>query len=412
MPGSSSETVKLYWEDPTLEAFKATVLDVRELDGEGVGVILDRTAFYPEGGGQPADEGRLADAEIFDVQEEDGVIIHHADRPLEMGVEVNGIIDWGRRWDIMQQHSGQHLLSRVVLDDFEAVTRGFHLGLEESTIDLSRELDSGDLSLAQTRANLLIDADVAVISRFVDRDDRAVKVARKPPPEGVEEVRLIEIEGVDSVPCGGTHVPSTSRIGGIHILAGGCSRVHGLLRISFVCGGRLRRRLTFLDRLATELSHKLTTGPEYFLERYEDMEEQSRDLKREITDLRNALLPLRTAALLETAESIGPGRVVLARIDDLPPETLPAIASALTEHSDVVALLGAEVAGAGRLIFARGEGLDLDMGTLLSSAAAILGGGGGGAPHHASGGGPQGEALDTALTTVLEQVRSLLKEGA
>lgn len=411
MAGTDSGTVRLYREDPSLATFTAKVLEVRELEEESWAIVIDRTAFYPEGGGQPADEGRLGEAEVFDVQEEEGVIVHYADCPLEVGEEVEGSIDWERRWDIMQQHTGQHLLSGVLLDDFDAATRGFHMGAEESTIDLSRELGPQDLSLAQARANVLVDADLPVTSRVVDREDPAVKAARRPPP-GVDEVRLVEIEGVDSVPCGGTHVPSTSRIGGIHILAGGSSKAHGLFRISFLCGTRLRRRLGRLDRLVTELSHMLTTNPDDFRERFEDFQEQNKDLKSEVTELRRALVPLRTEALLETAESIGPGRVVLARVDDLPPETLPAIASALTEHSDVVALLGAEVAGAGRLIFARGEGLDLDMGTLLSSAAAILGGGGGGAPHHASGGGPQGEALDAALTTVLEQVRSLLKEGA
>ena len=404
------DTVKLYREDPTLEVFSARVLEVRDLGDEGIGIILDRTAFYPEGGGQPADEGLLGEAEVFDVQEVDGTIVHYTDRPLEEGSEVEGSIDWGRRWDHMQQHTGQHLLSRVVLDEFDAVTRGFHLGPEESTVDLSRELGPEDASLAQTRANLLVDADLPVRSRLVGREDPAALEARKPPPEGVEEIRLVEIEGVDSVPCGGTHVPSTSRIGGIQILAGGNRKVHGLFRISFICGGRLRRRLAFLDRLANDLSHKLTTGPENFLERYGDMEEQVKDLKREITDLRNVLIPLRTAALLEAAEAVGPARVVLARIDDLPPETLPSVASALTAHPDVAALLGSEVAGTGRVIFARGEGLDLDMTEVLNGAAAVLGGGGGGSAGHATGGGPRGDALDAALMEALDRVRSLLED--
>jgi len=410
LAGTDSGTVRLYREDPFLATFTAKVLEVRELEEESWAIVIDRTTFYPEGGGQPADEGRLGEAEVFGVQEEEGIIIHYADRPLEVGEEVEGSIDWERRWDIMQQHTGQHLLSGVLLHDFDAETRGFHVGAEESTIDLSRELGPQDLSLAQARANVLVDADLPVTSHVVDREDPAVKAARRPPPS-VDKVRLVEIEGIDSVPCGGTHVSSTSRIGGIHILSGGSSKAHGLFRISFLCGTRLRRRLAHLDRLVTELSYLLTTSPDDFRERFEDFQEQNRDLKREVTELRTALVPLRTEALLETAESIGPGRVVMTRVDDLPPETLPAIASALTAHSDVVALLGAEVAGAGRLIFARGEGLDLDMEALLGSAAAILGGGGGGAPHHASGGGPQGEALDTALTTALEQVRSLLKEG-
>jgi len=393
VPDPNSQTVKLYREDPLLETFTATVLEVRELGDDGFGIILDRTAFYPEAGGQPADEGQLGEAEVFDVQEEDG----------------EGSLDWQRRRDFMQQHSGQHLLSAVVLDEFSAVTRGFHLGEEESTIDLSVELSDEDLSHTQSRINNLVDLNLSISTRFGGRDDPAVKAARKPPPPGIEEVRLVDIEGVDSVPCGGTHLPSTSMIGGIHILAGGTGRAHGFFRLSFICGGRLRRRLSSLDRISAELSVKLTTSPESFAERFEDMEEQIKDLKREITDLRKALIPLRVSALLEGAEKVGSARIVMTRIDDLSPESLPILVSALTAHTDVIALVGAEVSGTGRIIFARGEDFDIDMGAILGEAATMLGGGGGGSSVHATGGGPNGEALDTVLFDSLTRVRTLLK---
>ncbi len=410
MPDSNSQTAKLYREDPLMETFTATVLEVRELGEDGVGIILDRTAFYPEGGGQPADEGRLGEAEVFDVQEEDGVIVHYADRALKKGSEVEGSLDWQRRWDVMQQHSGQHLLSCVVLDKFGAATRGFHLGEEESTIDLSVDLSDEDLSHTQIRANSLVDLDLPISTRFCGLEDPVVKAARKPPPPGVEEVRLVDIEGVDSVPCGGTHLPSTSMIGGIHILAGGTGRAHGLFRLSFICGGRLRRRLASLDRISAELSVKLTTSPDYFAERFEDMEDQIRDLKREITDLRKALILLRVSALIEGAEQVVSARIVMTRIDDLSPESRPALVSALTVHTDVIALVGAEVSGTGRIIFARGEDFDIDMGAILGEAATMLGGGGGGSPIYATGGGPDGEALDTVLVESLARVRTLLEE--
>ncbi len=404
--GSGEGTQRLFWDDPFLAVFEATVLEVREIE-EGAVVVLDRTAFYPEGGGQPADEGRLGEAEVFDVQEENGIIRHIADIPLEVGSRVEGAIDWGRRWDIMQQHTGQHLLSRVLQQEYGAETKGFHLGEEESTIDLSRELDRPRLLLAMARANALIEEDLPVTVRLVQAGDEVVKKARRLPP-GEGEVRLIEIGDLDLVPCGGTHLSSTGRIGGLHILAGGTSRTHGLFRIAFLCGGRIRRRLLELDRVATELGELLTTGAEYFPERIADLLEQNRDLRHEIAALQRALVPLRTAALLEGAERIGPARVVLARLDDLPPETLPAVASELAAGPDVAALLGAGVEDTARLVFARGQALDLDMGALLREAAAIVGGGGGGKPDFASGGGPRGEALDTALTSALESVRAQL----
>jgi alanyl-tRNA synthetase len=403
-----SETGRLFWEDPLLEQFDAVVLTCEKKKDEGCRVVLDRTAFYPEGGGQPADEGAIGEAEVVDVQEEEGGIVHFTDRAVVIGQVVECSIDWGRRWDHMQQHTGQHLLSRVVLDEFGAETKGFHLGSEDSTIDLTVELDESQLVLAQGKANVLIEADLAVATRIVNRDDPAVQKARRVPPD-MDSFRLVEIEGVDAVPCGGTHVPSTARIGGIHVLASGGRKVHGLYRIAFVCGRRIRENLARLDRLASDLSRLLTTGPESFVDRFEDLQEQNKDLLREVADLRTAVAPLRARALLEAAEPVGSARVVLARIDDLPAETLPSIAAALTAEPDVVALLGAELAGAGRLVFARGESIDADMGALLAEAAQIMGGGGGGAPNHAAGGGPEGEALDTALTTSLEQLKNQLQ---
>lgn len=405
MADPNVETVRLYWEDPLLEVFQATVLSAEKNPEGGARVVLDRTAFYPEGGGQPSDEGMLGPAEVQFVSESDDGIVHHVDRVLKPGTKAEGRLDWTLRWDHMQQHTGQHLLSRVLDAEFDASTQGFHLGSDEVTIDLSKDLDEKQLAFAQNRANALIDADLPVTARFVGRDDPAAAAARRL-PEDIETVRIIEIEGLDTVPCGGTHVPSTSRIGGIHILPGSGVRKHGdLFRISFVCGGRLRARLGDLDRIATELSRTLTTAPEQFAERFEDAEEQKKDLQREVEDLRSALIPLRAARLLEGAETEGDHRVVMARIDDLPAETLPALAAELTRHPDVVALLGAEVAGTGRLIFARGEAEGPDMQELLIASAALLEGRGGGDPRFARGGGSRGEALDMALSTARDRIR-------
>jgi Ser-tRNA(Ala) deacylase AlaX len=178
--GSDTRTHRLYWDDAQMQSFKATVIHVGKKSPDGVPVVLDATAFYPEGGGQPPDEGRLGDAEVLDVQEEDGVIIHHTDRPLVEGEQVDGSIDWVRRWDHMQQHTGQHLLSRVVMEEFDAHTRGFHLSGDETTIDLTVELDGSQIQMAVSRANALIDQDIPVTARIVPADDPAVAAARRP----------------------------------------------------------------------------------------------------------------------------------------------------------------------------------------------------------------------------------------
>ena len=265
---------RLYYADPSLASFEAHVTDIREVSrnqGRSLWQIaLDRSAFYPTSGGQPHDTGMLTatssggavlEAPILAVEEdEQGEVWHTTPKPLLAGTAVRGYVDWSRRRDHMQQHSGQHLLSALVHRQLGAATVSFHLGEMTSTIDLVREaISPEELERVEDAANEIIAEDRAVTMRTIPRAEAEMLLAagtlhKLPEREG--DIRLIEIDEVDLNACGGTHVRSTGQIGGL--LIRGTERMRQGIRVEFVCGMRAavtaRRDLATLTRAATALS--------------------------------------------------------------------------------------------------------------------------------------------------------------
>ncbi|HXN82740.1 MAG TPA: alanyl-tRNA editing protein, partial [Myxococcales bacterium] len=230
-------TERLYLADPYLDRFRARVVAARDLDGRRA-LVLDRSAFYPEGGGQPGDRGTLGGAAVVDTQERSGEVLHVLEAPaLEPGAEVEAAIDWGRRFDHMQQHHGQHLLSAAFERVHGAATRSFHLGEKACTIDLDcsiSRLDAPALRAAEAAANESVWRDLPVVARDFEGEERARLVLRK---EAVKGNRVVLVEGVDASPCGGTHPRRTGEVGAIAVLR--AQRWgEGMARIEFVCGGR------------------------------------------------------------------------------------------------------------------------------------------------------------------------------
>src|SRR6267142_3626936 len=242
-------TRRLYYDDAFEREFVARVLSCEVLPPDinsGVTtpvwrVVLDRTAFYPTSGGQPNDLGKIGDANVLDVREEGDEIIHIVDRRPE-SPDVNCCINWPRRFDHMQQHTGQHLLSAMFQERFGLPTVSFHLGEEICTIDLhGGEPLRDQLIGAQRAANKVIFEDRPISVRYGTREELARQGVRKEVErEGL--LRAIEIEGADLQPCGGTHVKSTGQIG--MILVRGCSKVRQDWRVEFVCGRRAEQAAT------------------------------------------------------------------------------------------------------------------------------------------------------------------------
>lgn len=386
-------TERLYYADAYCRHFSARVTERLTWDGQPA-VVLDRTAFYPASGGQPADLGTLGEVTVPDVVvREDGAVVHILERSLpESEEEIAGEIDWPRRLDHMQQHTGQHILSAVFERALDADTVGFHLGTEVSTIDVNvARLDPEAMTSVEDLANQAVWEDRPVSTRFVGLDELASLSLRRPPAvDG--PVRIVEITGLDVNPCGGTHVARTGEIGLIRI-----SHLEyrgDETRVEFLCGRRAlrdyRARSGVVDRLAT----RLTVGYWELDQAVERLQDESKQLRRDLRQMRERLLYVEASDLFQAAIPRETYRVVKRVWEGREPGELRALAQELIRRFKVVALL-ASVGERTHLCFACSEGVDLDMATLLREACGQLGGKGGGQSHLA-----QGSVPETDLTRV------------
>ena len=251
------ETEKLYYADPYETAFTATVLGCEAGKG-GYLVTLDRTAFYPEGGGQPADHGTLGGAAVTDVHEKDGVILHTCHRPLTVGDTVEGAIDWDRRFDHMQQHSGEHILSGLICSAHHCDNVGFHLGADTVTIDYNTDISWEQAMAAEQRANETIWADTPVKILFPTPEElETIHYRSKKELSG--QVRIVAFPGADCCACCGTHVLSAGQVGIIKVLS--CQKFRSGVRMEILCGKRAWRYLGQVYDQARAVGQHLSVKP-------------------------------------------------------------------------------------------------------------------------------------------------------
>ena len=227
-------TEKLYYLDAYATTFKAKVLECTE-DKKNWKVVLDRTLFYPEGGGQPADMGTLGGVNVLDVHEKNDVVTHTTDKPLEVGTEVEGVIDWERRFDLMQNHSGEHILSGVICAKYGCDNVGFHMGKEMITIDLNTKIPDEDLPWLEEKANEAIWNNVPVGIRYPSKEELdALDYRSKKELEG--QVRIVNVGEYDCCACCGTHVRLAGEVGLIKIISS--QNYKGGTRLELLCGKR------------------------------------------------------------------------------------------------------------------------------------------------------------------------------
>ena len=383
-------TERLYYGDPHLAEFDAEVLQIVQGPGQRPAAVLDRTAFYPTSGGQPFDTGFLGAARVLDVVDaEDGSILHVIEGELAIG-PVHGRIDWARRFDHMQQHTGQHVLSAAFDRLFGARTVSFHLGSDSATIDLSRDLVPPDIDAAADEANRVVWEDRPVSVRFVHAEDAAQLPLRKETArEGM--LRLVEVQDFDLSACGGTHVTRTGAIGMIAIA--GWERFRGGLRVEFVCGGRalsahraLRDSVAASIRLLSVLPSELPAG-------IERLQNEGKELRRQLKDLQGRLAAHEADALAAQAEIVGGIRLVLAALEAWDAAGLKTIAAAIAARSGHAAVLISTPAPSA-VVVARAADVPVNAAHLLKQLLDRFGGKGGGRPELAQGGGLQGTPAD------------------
>ena len=412
-------TERLYRADSYLLDFDAVVVG-RRRHGERPAVLLDRTAFYAESGGQPWDTGTLGGARVVAVVEEQGDVLHVLDAEL-VEERVHGRVDGPRRLDHMQQHHGQHLLSRALVEVASARTLSFHLGADEVTIDLDRHVSEDELRQAETRANEIVWQARPVSVREVTRpeaqallagelgrlhggpapDDRAQNRSARALDEAGDRIRLIEAQGFDLQACGGTHPRSTAEVGVVLVLSH--ERYKGGSRIRFVCGHRglaaMRQGRQVLDEVREAFSSGLTGLPEAARRTLG----QLRESERRGQDLLDRAMEGEARRLL--AEAGAATGVVVRAYEGWPAADLRVLAGHLVALAPCVALLASRGDKA-YLVFAQSEGLPHDVGALLRDALAIVGGRGGGRGNLAQGGGERVERLDQALAEAERAVRA------
>lgn len=388
-------TERLYYNDAYRAAFDARVLRCVPVadasDGPRFAVELDATAFYPTSGGQPFDLGALADARVLGViGEDDGRITHLTDRPVAEGSIAQGRIDWARRLDHMQQHTGQHVLSAAFDRLFTNRTESFHLGVESCTIDLAREMSARDVAAAVDEANRVVWEDRPVNVRFVTAAEAATLPLRKEPArEGT--LRLIEIDDFDLSACGGTHVARTGAIG--IVVVPGVERFKGGSRVQFLCGGRVRRRFdAWRDAFASAQKH-LSVSPDELAAAIERLQDDNKSLQRALRGAQEKLAVHEAGALVARGQRAGERLVVVEAVPDLDAVGLKAMAAAAVAHAGVAAVLFS-ASTPSLVVVAAHPASGIDANATLKALVAKFGGKGGGKPELAQGGGLVADPAD------------------
>jgi alanyl-tRNA synthetase len=401
-------TERLYYDDPYKREFDATVLSVEPHAAAEAGgrhaVRLDRTAFYPTTGGQPFDTGTLGPSRVIDVvDDESGDVVHVVEGPvMQPGATVGGVVDWPRRFDHMQQHTGQHVLSAAFVRLFGVKTVSFHLGSDASTIDLAREMTPKEIAAAEDEANRIVWEDRPVTIRYASAEEAAAMPLRKEPKRS-GTLRLIDVQEFDLSACGGTHVSRTGAIGVIAVAS--WERFKGGQRLEFVCGGRALARFRTLRDVTTATVRALSVLPAEIPTAIERLHAELKEGKRLLNDAHAALSHYEALELAQAAEPQSWGRLVL-RVLDGDAQRLKALALAITSSPGLLAVLLSK-SSPSVIVAARSADVSVACNDIVSGLAKRFGGRGGGKPDLAQGGG-----LNAPVEALLDEAKRLIGSGS
>ena len=406
-------TERLYYSDSHLIEFEARVTDKTERVSGWSAVTLDRTAFYPTGGGQPSDTGTLDGQRVLECidDEENGVLHVIQGRAPQVGAIVQGRVDWPRRLDHMQQHTGQHILSQAFVTLFNAPTKSFRVLNDVCEIDVDIKNPTDEvIERAVELANNVIWEDRQITIKTVTAEEAAELPLRKDPSrEG--ELRVIDIEGFDLTPCGGTHAYRTGEVGMIAVRH--WERAKGLTRIEFTAGTRALADYRRANKTARAVAALFSASREDAPKLTARMVEENKELHRRVRQLEEVAAKVEAEELIQEAKaSTSPinasstsGTRIITKVFELrDAESLKQLAHSLITHQRVIALLGSRDGDVARLVFARSEDAHGDMNALMREACALLDGRGGGKADLAQGGGKNVEKL----SEVIEQIAGSL----
>ncbi len=393
------QTARLYYDDPYLINFTARIIQTLPI-GEKYGLVLDRTAFYPESGGQPSDTGHIGGIPVLHVTEENGQIRHMVER-LPCGTAVECSIDWQRRLDHMQQHTGQHIVSACFASLYNGDTDSFHLGRDSVSIEIN--LDRFDVDMAvrvETMANEIAVKNLPVTAEIVD-DMRLQIMPLRKRPSVADNIRVVQIQGFDYSPCGGTHVGHTGEVGLIRLKK--WEKCKGGYRFQFVCGSRALADYRLQDSITRLLCDQLSVRDFEIKAAMEKLMTDYKAAQKELAAVKQELLAYEADRLLKESRTVNGIRVVSKAFDGRNINDLKLLAQSIIQQPGHAALLVCRN-DAVQVIFSRSEDVDLDMSRLIKAVFPIINGKGGGSPKAAQGGGSNTAAVEDFLSAALLEI--------
>lgn len=395
-------TKQLYLDQPMLVDFDAEIISCEKHESS-YKVELNETAFYPEGGGQPSDMGSIADAKVTYVFKEEDRIFHVVDKAFEVGTLVSAKLDWARRKEMMQQHTGQHLLSAAFWKLYEAMTVGFHLTEDNLTVDLDKDLSMEESLEVETLVNEWIQSNLQIKCSF-PADDELESMPLRKRPKVAHNIRVVEVAGADCTPCGGTHPPTTALLGMLKIKR--VDRYKGGIRVQFVVGVRALADYRAKNTMSNDLIASLKAQPEEIVEKVEKLQEENKELSKANKILKSQLAAIEADSLVEHAVNHSDGFKIIRKVfEDRDFGDVRQMAGKLCENDNIVVLFGLKEPEASRLVYSRSKNLqDISMKDLFAPAIDKLEGRGGGSPMSAQGGGKHPDKLEAVIDESMDEL--------
>lgn len=386
-------TERLYYTDSYVTEFEAEIAAKRKLEN-GFGIVLNRTCFYPSSGGQEHDVGTLNGVEVVDVVDDDGEVVHVVMKEIAESF-VKGKIDWGRRFDNMQQHTGQHILSRAFIVELGCDTVSAHLGEEVSTIDVDKHrLSYDDVKKVEDTANRIVTENRDVVTRLVDRGDLDITQLRKMPRTS-GTIRIVEVDGFDVIPCGGTHCRKTGEVGIIKIRKWEKVRSN-FTRVEFYCGKRALVDYQWKNQMINETASALTIKDSDLKLYVERTLQEAKEKLKKIDTLTVQLVEYEAKEIFKSAALMNDVWIVKKVFQGRSIGEVRQLAQKVVAHGRVVILFGVKSDKA-YLLFARSPEVNLDLLNLFSNVIPIIDGKGGGRSDFVQGGGERVEKLEEAI---------------
>lgn len=395
-------TIKLFYKNTYIKEFNANIVQIIEKDNR-FHVELNQTAFYPEGGGQPSDIGYIDDIKVSNVYEEQDKVYHIIDKLPSKLETVKCKIDWEKRFDHMQQHLGQHILSAAFEKLHDAKTIGFHISENSVTIDIDKILSNKDIRKVEYFTNQIVFNDLLVQILYPDEKELSNMPLRKLPTV-TENIRVVKLDDFDYSPCCGTHPNRTGEVGLIKIRK--FEKYKSGLRIDFVCGDRALRDYLIKNDIVNSISSNLSVKFDEILSSIERIHKELQNTKKENKNLKGEIINFESIDLLNNAEIVNNIKIIKKIYQHKDFGEIKQLSSFIVNNDSCIAIFGIKTNDQARLLFSRSKDLDtINMKEILNDCIPLIDGKGGGNPLSAQGGGKNSDNLEATIDKAYKQIK-------